>query len=109
LIAAPETPARDTRELDGASPFTGATVANLSPAVADELSLAETQGVVVLETKAYSPARRLGLRPGDIIAKLNGESISTVRQLDGLIAQRARAWDLTIRRGNEEYRTVIRG
>jgi Do/DeqQ family serine protease len=109
LIAAPETPPRDAREIDGTNPFSGATVANLSPAVAEELSLTETSGVVVLETKAYSTARRLGLRPGDIIAKLNGDAIRDVRQLADLLSQRPRAWDLTIRRGNEEFRTVVRG
>jgi S1-C subfamily serine protease len=109
LIAAPETPPRDAREIDGANPFAGATVANLSPAVAEELSLSETAGVVVLETKAYSTARRLGLRPGDIIAKLNGDAIRDVRQLSDMVSQRTRAWDLTIRRGNEEFRTVVRG
>jgi S1-C subfamily serine protease len=109
LITAPETTPRDTRELDGANPFAGATVANLSPAVAEELSLSDTSGVVVLETKAYSTARTLGLKPGDIIVQVNGKAVSDVRQLAGLVSQRARAWDLTIRRGGEDFRTVIRG
>ncbi len=109
LIAAPETTPRDTRELDGANPFAGATVANLSPAVAEELSLAETSGVVVVETKAYSTARRLGLQPGDIIVQLNGTPVRTVRNLAELVAQRAKTWDMTIRRGGQEFRTVIRG
>jgi S1-C subfamily serine protease len=109
LVAAPETPPRDAREIDGSNPFAGATVANLSPAVAEEMSLADTSGVVILETKAYSTARRLGLQPGDIILRLNGDAIRDVRQLAGLVSQRARAWDLTIRRGGQEFRTVIRG
>ncbi len=109
LITAPELTPRDAREVDGASPFAGATVANLSPAVAEELSLSETTGVVVLETKAYSTARRLGLKPGDIIVQINGTAVRNVRQLVELAAQRARAWDLTVRRGGEDFRTVIRG
>jgi Do/DeqQ family serine protease len=109
LIAAPETTPRDVREIDGANPFAGATVANLSPAVAAELSLSESDGVVILETKAYSTARRLGLKPGDIIVQVNGDAVRDVRQLAGLVSQRARAWNLTIRRGGQEFRTVIRG
>jgi Do/DeqQ family serine protease len=109
LVAAPETPPRDARELDGSNPFAGATVANLSPAVADELSLTDISGVVVLETKSYSTARRLGLQAGDIIVQLNGNAVRSVSQLGDLVAQRARAWDLTIRRGGQDIRTVIRG
>ena len=37
--AAPATPARDEQTIGGQSPFTGATVVNLSPATADELGL----------------------------------------------------------------------
>jgi Do/DeqQ family serine protease len=109
LVRPPETVPRDLRELDGAHPFAGTTVANLSPAVAEELSMTEISGVVVLETKAYSTARRLGLQPGDIIAKVNEEDVRTVSQLRDLLSRRARVWDLTIRRGEKEYRTVVRG
>ena len=47
LIVAPETPPRDARDLAGNHPLGGAKVANLSPAVAEELSITETKGVVV--------------------------------------------------------------
>jgi len=109
LIKPPETVPRDVREMDGANPFAGATVANLSPAVSEELSMTEISGVVVLETKAYSTARRLGLQAGDIIAKVNDEQVRTVSHLRDLLSRRVRAWDLTIRRGDKEYRTVVRG
>jgi Do/DeqQ family serine protease len=109
LVAAPETTPRDARELAGANPFAGATVANLSPAVAEELSLSDTAGVVIVETKAYSTARRLGFKAGDVIVQLNGTAVRDVRQLGDLVSQRPRAWDLTIRRGGEEFRTVVRG
>jgi serine protease Do len=109
LVSPPETVPRDVRELDGVHPFAGSTVANLSPAVAEELSLTEITGVVVLETKAYSTARRLGLQAGDIIAKINEAEVRTVTQLRDLLSRRVRSWDLTIRRGDKEYRTVVRG
>ncbi len=75
LMVAPETPPRDIRDVSGANPFGGAKVANLSPAVADELSIGETHGVVVVETEAYSIARRIGIQPGDIVLEINGEKI----------------------------------
>ena len=39
LIGAPEIPPRDTRKLGGKQPFAGASVANVSPAVTEELAL----------------------------------------------------------------------
>ena len=94
LISPPETVPRDVRELDGVHPFSGTTVANLSPAVAEELAMTEISGVVVLETKAYSTARRLGLQAGDIIAKINDEEVRTVSHLRDLLSRKVRAWDL---------------
>jgi Do/DeqQ family serine protease len=108
LIAAPETVPREVTEIKGANPFSGATVANLSPAVAEEMSLEQTAGVVIIETEAYSTARRVGFRPGDIIVNLNGQAIRNVKQLSELLKQPARGWDLTIRRGGDNIRTFLR-
>jgi Do/DeqQ family serine protease len=109
LTVAPEVPPRDARDIAGNNPLGGAKVANLSPAVADELSITETSGVVVLETEAYSIARRIGVQPGDIIAEINGEKIETSRGLEKLVGKAARVWRLTIRRGGQNIRTVIAG
>jgi Do/DeqQ family serine protease len=108
LIAAPETVPRDITEIKGANPFSGATVANLSPALAEEMSLEQTVGVVIVETEGYSMARRVGLRPGDIVVNLNGQDVRSVKQLVGLLRQQTRGWDLTIRRGGEDIRTFLR-
>lgn len=109
LMVAPEIPPRDVRELSGPHPLSGAHVANLSPAVAEELSISETSGVVILETEAYSIARRVGLRPGDIIVAVNGVEIESTRQLEQTLRGRARGWRLTVRRGGREIETVIAG
>jgi len=104
----PEDPPRNTTRLDGDHPFAGATVENLSPAVAEELRIRQTSGVVVRETESYSPARRVGLRPGDIFIALNGSEISRIRDLQSALDDRARIWRLAIRRGGDELRTAIR-
>lgn len=109
LMPAPETVPRDERELSGAHPLSGARVANLSPALAEELAIAEISGVVILETDASSAARRVGLRPGDIIAELNGRPVTSTESLRQLLARGARVWRLTIRRGGRELQTVIAG
>ena len=45
LAAAPETPPREQIKIKGGSPFAGATVMNLSPAVIEELQAAKSVGV----------------------------------------------------------------
>jgi Do/DeqQ family serine protease len=109
LLVAPETPPRDLRDLTGAHPLGGAKVANLSPAVADELSIGDIKGVVVVETEAYSIARRLGIQPGDIVVEINGEKIDSTKNLERFVAKGARLWRLTIKRGGQLIRTVIGG
>ncbi len=109
LIAAPETTPRNVTEITGSNPLAGATVANLSPALADELSMDEYSGVVVLETEAYSLARRLGLRPGDIIASVNTRQIGNVKLLQEALKAPGRGWALTIRRSGRELSLYLRG
>jgi S1-C subfamily serine protease len=104
----PEEPPRNTTKLSGDHPFAGATVENLSPAVAQELQMRATSGVVVRETESYSPARRVGLRPGDIILEINGQRLSRVADLERAVQSRARVWRLAIRRSGEILRTAIR-
>src|SRR6185437_6117821 len=65
LQTAPETP-RDEITIRSRSPFSGAKVANLSPALADELQIdTATRGVVILDVDDGSYASNLGFRRGD--------------------------------------------
>ncbi len=86
LAAPPEDPPRDQAVLEGRQPLSGAGVANLSPAVADELGLVEWRpGVIVTEVKAGSFAGRF-VRPGDMILSVNGQDVKNVAELKKRIA-----------------------
>ena len=101
LIAAPETVAREESALDARSPLSGLTVANLSPAVAEEVGLsAETVGVVAVEVKAGSPAELF--KKGDVIAEVNGEAIDSVATLKTALAERQRRWTIGVVRGTRK-------
>ena len=68
MQTAPETP-RDEIAIRSRSPFSGAKVANLSPALADELQLQNVDdGVVILDVDDGSYASNLGFQRGDVIA-----------------------------------------
>ena len=110
LEAAPEIPPRDTLTIRGQSPFAGAEVMNLSPAVKEELSLkGAAEGVVVAAVADGSTAAQVGVQKGDIVVAVNGEKIGTTRELEKACAERADLWDLTIQRGGETIRTQLGG
>ena len=100
LEAPPEDPPRNVTILQSGSPLEGAKVANLSPALTEELSLnVSGGGVVVLDVHRRGFARRLGLRPGDIIESINGRDVERVRDAVQLTRQRPRGWRIIVRRG----------
>lgn len=109
LMPAPETPARDPIKLKGNSPFSGATVMNLSPAVAEEFSLhGPSEGVVISDVDDGSPAAIVNFQKGDIILSVNDVKIPTTRDLERAVGGKHLYWKLTIGRGGEVVTTMIR-
>jgi Do/DeqQ family serine protease len=108
--AAPETPARDERTLSGNNPFTGATVVNLSPAVAQDLNVDPFVGKGVLVTKiSGGAAANIGLQPGDFIREVNGRAINTVADLNAAAKVQARNWVVTIERNGQRVTARFQG
>ena len=107
LITAPDIP-RDELTIKGRSPFSGATVANLSPALADELQLNNADaGVVVVDVADGSYASNLGFRRGDVVVAVNDGKIDTTQELARLTDQRNRTWRIVIRRGGQQISAVF--
>jgi len=110
LVAAVEDPPRDTRELTGRHPLVGAKVANLSPAVAEELGVeGEGPGVVVLDVAPNTPAARLGLKRGDLVIGLNDAKVSSVAELANALQRSQSGWRLSFQREGQIYNLVIQG
>jgi Do/DeqQ family serine protease len=108
LIAAPETTARDETLMKGNTPFAGLVVANLSPAVADELGLPSgSTGVVAAGIKG-GPARRL-FRKGDVILEVNGVVIDSVDTLNEAINKGDGFWQFAVNRGGRVIRMQLGG
>jgi len=108
LTPAPRDPEPDETVLEGEQPLTGAKVANLSPALGEELSVSGWKGVVIVDIKRGSFARSLGLRPGDIVARINGTQVDTVAQLRELVSAESDAWELTIERDGKVKTVTVR-
>ncbi len=110
LMPAPETPARDPVTIETASPFTGATVVNLSPAVAEEFSVeSASRGVVISQIAPDSQAAALNFQRGDVIISVNDSKVETTRDLVRVVNGRHYFWKLTIGRGGQVFTTVIGG
>jgi len=108
--AAPATPAKDERRLAGRNPFDGATVVNLSPAVADELGLDLFAGPGVLITAVDAgAARNIGLRAGDLVREVNGLKITAVRDLAAVATSQAKTWRITIERDGRQITQTFSG
>jgi serine protease Do len=102
LIAAPEKPEAERTLVRGHSPLTGATVANLSPALAEELAMeAAWAGVAVIHVDPESTARRMRFRAGDIILEVNGVAIDRVATLLQALDDANGRWQFTIKRGEQ--------
>ena len=110
LEAAPEVPPRNVTTFGGQQPLAGARVANMSPALAEELSLDPMRrGVIVIGTAGRSPARRIGLQPGDWILEINGTKIELVKTLRQIIDTGASQWRITVQRKDRVFTAVIEG
>jgi Do/DeqQ family serine protease len=109
LQTAPETP-RDEMVIRSRSPFSGAKIANLSPALADELQLQNVDtGVVIVDIDNGSYASNLGFQRGDVIQEVNGEPIAKTRDLDRLTRVPSGAWRIVILRGGQKISAVFNG
>jgi S1-C subfamily serine protease len=109
LETAPDSP-RDEISITGRSPLQGLKVANLSPALADELRLETTAtGVVVTDVPDGSPGQTVGFQKGDIFVSVNGTKIDKTADLDKLTKAGGRLWRITIQRGGQEISAVFGG
>jgi len=109
LQTAPETP-RDEITIRSRSPFSGIRVANLSPALADELQVQNVDdGVVVLDVDQGSYAKNLGFQRGDVILAVNGDRISKTRDLEQASSVPNRTWRIEILRGGQKISAVFSG
>jgi Do/DeqQ family serine protease len=96
--------------IGGTSPLSGATVANLSPRLAQRAGLPRgSKGVVVVDVERRSPAERMRLQPGDVILSVQGREITSVDVLKEQVSRERRLWRLTIDRKGRISNIIIGG
>jgi Do/DeqQ family serine protease len=107
LETLPDAP-RDEAVIKTRSPFLGAKIANLSPALAEELRLdVDSKGVVLTDVADGSTAYGFGLQKGDIVLVVNGVRIETTHDLVNVISKPSSRWQLTIQRDGQRISVTL--
>ncbi len=87
----------------------GLGLAEITQQIADQLGLSDTRGVLALSVPEAGPAYQAGIRPGDVLTKLDGDDLATPE--DFLAALRTRSPGQTVavefRRGAETQEVKI--
>ena len=109
LETAPDT-GRDEIVITARSPFQGAKVANISPALADELHLdSSIEGVVVTDLANDATAASVGFQKGDIILSVNDTKIAKTADLERAAAASKRRWHITFVRNGRQIEATLGG
>ena len=107
-IALPSDEGRGEMAIEGRNPMQGMRVANITPALADEMQMnLMAKGVVVLGVNSGTPAARFGFREGDLIAQINGERIANVTDLSRAL-DNADQWSMVLQRGGQTINFAVR-
>jgi Do/DeqQ family serine protease len=109
LETAPDS-GRNEIVLTGRSPLQGAKVANISPALADELHLdSDTEGVAVTDLADGGTAANVGFQKGDIILVVNNQKIAKTSDLEKATREQVRIWRITLMRGGQQINVTLGG
>jgi len=108
LMPPPEMPPREPVRIRSRSPLSGATLVNMSPAVAEELQIdISDDGVVVAELEERGVAASVGFQKGDQIVAINGERLASTKDAERTLNRGGGYWEITISRGGRVFTTVL--
>ncbi len=106
-ILPPDKPDRQTTVLKGKNPLSGFKVANLNPAVVHEVGASEDKGVVILEGPKGTQIGSV-IRRGDIVAGVNGATISSVEALVKALSSTRKVWQFDLIQNGQKRQLTVR-
>jgi len=110
MEAAPETTMRDLHKLSGHNILSGATIANISPALADELDIHGIEKGVIITEVLGGNAAALGVQKGDLLRQINGVEITSAKQAEQLLSkQKISKWQITLQRAGQLLNLMYSG
>lgn len=95
--------------IEGQNPLQGATLHDISPALALELGFDPMRtGVIITEVLEKGFAAQTGLQPGDILESVNGQKIKTKEDVATLLKKPVSSWSLVLKRGKQLLKLQVR-
>ena len=83
-------------------------VQDLTPDIASQLGIDDSEGVVVSSVDPSGPAREAGIRRGDVIVEVDKESVKDADQLQEHLSDADERALLLIRRGDSQLYVPIK-
>ena len=93
----------------GEKPALGLSVEPVTPAVARELGLPESRGVIVKGVEDGSPAANAGIQAGDVIVEVDRQPVASVSELRSVVDKHAKGTPLLVllhRNGSSLYGAI---
>lgn len=99
-------------------PYLGVQMTSLTPELARQnntdpnspFTVPEVSGVVVVRVLQNTPAERAGLRRGDVITEIDGQSVSTAEQLQNIVenSQVGQTLKMQVQRGDQTRQLSVK-
>ncbi|HEY2351637.1 MAG TPA: DegQ family serine endoprotease [Candidatus Acidoferrum sp.] len=90
--------------------FLGATIQDVTPTMATALKLSNSNGVLIADITPKGPAAQAGLKPGDVVLKMNGQPVADAAGLRLQVAQTdpGTTVPLEVRRGSNDVNLSVK-
>jgi serine protease Do len=69
--------------------YLGVNIQPITPEIAEGLGIKDTRGALVSDAQPDTPAAKAGIKPGDIVTKVNGQEVKDARDLSRRISSLA--------------------
>ncbi len=106
LIAPPETPSRDPVTMGQGDIFPGLQLITVNPAVVVEHRLSIDRGALILDPGQVAP--RVGLRAGDVLVDIDGQSVTSSRDAVDLLRRANGRTRVVVQRGAQQLTSQFR-
>lgn len=89
--------------------FIGLALGEITQQIADQLGLPDTRGALALSVPEGGPAAKAGIRPGDVLIRLDGDELASPESLLAALRNKSPGQTVTVeyRRGTETQETKV--
>jgi serine protease Do len=90
--------------------FLGATIQDVTPTMATALKLNDSNGVLIGDVTPKGPAAQAGMKPGDVVLKMNGQPVADAAALRLQVSQTdpGTTVPLTVQRGDNTVNLTVK-